>query len=122
VPNLARRRLRADRAAAAARGLRLRVLDREAGSLHTVHVIHFRTGQQRSALGIHDDLHAASFDDGVIVRRLRLEGHAVLIAVAPAAFHIDAKADGVLLLLQEFADLFLSHLANRIHPLLLSFY
>src|SRR2546422_2870799 len=99
VPNFAERRLRAERAAAAARGLGLRVLDREAGALDAVHVIDFRTGQQRSALGIHDDLHTASFDDSVIVRRLRLEGHAVLIAVAAAAFHIDAQADGVLLLL-----------------------
>src|SRR5215207_3158205 len=62
--------LRAEGAAAAAGRLCLRVLDGKSRPLHAIHIIHFRTLQQRSTLGVHDHFHITFFNNRVVLSHL----------------------------------------------------
>src|SRR5581483_4357896 len=93
----------------------LRVLDGEAGTLNAVDVIHLGAAEQRGALRVHDHFHPALLDDGVVLADLRLEGHAVLIAMAAAALHEDAETFGLRFLDHELAYLLLRMCRQRDH-------
>src|SRR5688572_14655522 len=83
--------------------------------MHGVLIIDFAAGQQRSALRIHNDFDLALFDDRIVLSELRLEGHAVLVAMAAAAFDEDAQADRILLFHEEFPNLLFSRWRHGDH-------
>src|SRR5918997_4952486 len=109
--------LRLEGRPAAARGLDVRVVDREARAHERVHVVDLRARQVRGAERVDDDADAVHLDLVVAVLRAAVEPEGVLEARAAAALDRDPEDLDVLLgvLGEELPDLRRGGLGDRHH-------
>src|SRR5690242_6353846 len=106
--------------AAAAAGLHVRILDREAGAHHVVlDVIDLAAAQVRRAVLVDVDLDAVLLDDVVAFGRLVFPAQLVGHAGAAATDDADAQPPlGLAFLQAEVGDLLGGHLSHRDHAIL----
>src|SRR5256714_15336198 len=94
-----------ERVATAARGDRVRVVDREARGLDRVEVVDLGAAQIRRAERVDDDVDAVHRELEVALLRAAVEAEAVLEPGAPAALDRDAEDADVPLLGEKLLDL-----------------
>jgi len=114
--------LRGEGTSTSACAFSLRILYGKTRPLQAIHIIHFRTIQERSALGIHNNLDIPFLNHRVIITQFILKGHTILIPTTATPFDVNTQPNGTLLFFYQFPNFFLRHISNRNHPANLRLY
>ena len=72
--------------------------------MHTVQILDLSSLEQRSTLRIHNNLDISLFNYGIVFSNLRLQCHAILVAMTTSTTDVDPQSDGVRFLLNTLTD------------------